>query len=117
MPSFRRSFLRLLRLFAANSLFPYFVPLACFVALSARLDDEERGTNLAGMKYGITLVESDEGWAVWCDTLPGCCSQGATRAEALENIREAIAEYLAAKAAEIQGDGDVRSVQHEEVFV
>ena len=41
----------------------------------------------------------------------------ATRAEALENIREAITEYLAAKSAEIQGDSDVRSVQHEEVFV
>jgi hypothetical protein len=26
------------------------------------------------MKYGVTLVESDEGW---CDALPGCCSQGA----------------------------------------
>ena len=69
------------------------------------------------MKYGITLVEPDEGWAVWCDSLAGCCSQGATRAEALENIREAITEYLAAKSAEIQGDSDVRSVQHEEVFV
>lgn len=69
------------------------------------------------MKYAVTLVESDEGWAVWCDQLPGCCSQGVTRAEALENIREAIAEYLAAKAAEIPGDGQVRSVQHEEVFV
>ena len=31
------------------------------------------------MKYGVTLVESDEGWAVWCDSLPGCCSQGATK--------------------------------------
>lgn len=69
------------------------------------------------MKYSVTLVESDEGWAVWCDTLPGCCSQGATREEAMANIREAIAEYLAAKVAEIQGDGVVRSVQHEEVFV
>ncbi len=69
------------------------------------------------MKYSVTLVESEEGWAVWCDQLPGCCSQGATRAEAVENIREAIAEYLAAKAAEIQGDAAVRSVQHEEVFV
>ena len=69
------------------------------------------------MKYAVTLVESDEGWAVWCDQLPGCCSQGATRAEALENIREAIAEYLAAKTAEIRGDDQVRSVQHEEVFV
>jgi len=69
------------------------------------------------MKYSVTLVESEEGWAVWCDQLPGCCSQGATRAEAVENIREAFAEYLAAKAAEIQGDAAVRSVQHEKVFV
>jgi len=69
------------------------------------------------MKYTVTLVESDEGWAVWCDQLPGCCSQGATKTEALANIREAIAEYLAAKAAEISGDVQVRSVQHEEVFV
>lgn len=49
------------------------------------------------MKYGVTLVESAEGWAVWCDSLPGCCSQGATREEALVNIREAIGEYRAAK--------------------
>lgn len=69
------------------------------------------------MKYTVTLVESEEGWAVWCDQLPGCCSQGATRAEAVANIREAITEYLAAKAAEIQGDAAVRSVQHEDVFV
>ena len=69
------------------------------------------------MKYPVTLVESDEGWAVWGDSLPGCCSQGVTRDEALANIREAIAEYLAAKAAEIQGDAAVRSVQHEEVAV
>lgn len=69
------------------------------------------------MKYGVTLVESDEGWAVWCDALPGCCSQGTTREEAMLNIRDAIAGYRAAKAAEIQGDGDVRSVQHEEISV
>lgn len=46
----------------------------------------------------MTIVESDEGVAVWCDELPGCCSQGATEAEALENIRDAIREYLAARA-------------------
>ena len=49
------------------------------------------------MKYRITLIESEEGWAVWCDDLPGCCSQGDTRAEAVENIRIAIAEYLDAQ--------------------
>ena len=47
------------------------------------------------MNYRITLVESEEGWAVWCDDLLGCCSQGTTRVEAEENIREAIREYLA----------------------
>ena len=52
------------------------------------------------MKYSVTLVESDEGWAVWCDSLPGCCSQGATREEALANIREAIREWLAAESDE-----------------
>ncbi len=69
------------------------------------------------MKYRVTLVESDEGWAVWCDALPGCCSQGATREEALANIRDAIAEYLAAKTEEINADAGVRTVQHEEVTV
>lgn len=50
------------------------------------------------MQYPVTLVESEEGFAVWCDGLPGCCSQGATREEALENITEAIREYLDARA-------------------
>jgi len=49
------------------------------------------------MTYHVTLVESEEGFAVWCDDLPGCNSQGATREEALENIRIAIGEYLAAQ--------------------
>ena len=49
------------------------------------------------MNYHVTLVESEEGFAVWCDDLPGCNSQGATREEALENIRIAISEYLAAQ--------------------
>ena len=49
------------------------------------------------MQYRITLVESEEGFAVWCDDLPGCCSQGATREEARQNIRDAIQEWLAAQ--------------------
>ena len=68
------------------------------------------------MKYGVTLIESDEGWAVWCDSLPGCCSQGATREEALANIRDAIAEYQEAKFMVQEGEPGVR-VQHEQVTV
>jgi predicted RNase H-like HicB family nuclease len=49
------------------------------------------------MKYRVTLVESEEGFAVWCDDLPGCNSQGETRAKAMENIKDAISEYLAAQ--------------------
>lgn len=48
------------------------------------------------MKYKVTLVESEEGVAAWCDDLPGCASQGETKDEALANIRIAIQEYLEA---------------------
>ena len=46
------------------------------------------------MKYTVLIEESDEGFAVSVPGLPGCHSQGATEAEALENIADAIREYL-----------------------
>ncbi len=48
------------------------------------------------MKWRVILEpDPDTGeWAVWCPELPGCVSAGETEAEALENIREAIALYL-----------------------
>ena len=49
------------------------------------------------MRYRITLIASDEGYAVGCLDLPGCWSQGETRGEALQNIRDAIREYLSAQ--------------------
>ena len=48
------------------------------------------------MRYKIVLEESDEGFAVSVPALPGCHSQGATEQEALENIVDAIRDYLAA---------------------
>lgn len=47
------------------------------------------------MRYKVVLIKSDEGYAVGCPALPGCWSQGATEDEALENIQDAIREYLA----------------------
>ena len=55
---------------------------------------------LPAMNYRVTLFQSDEGWAVSCADLPGCHSQGATREEALENIREAIRLWLEVEAEE-----------------
>jgi predicted RNase H-like HicB family nuclease len=47
------------------------------------------------MKYRV-LIEPDEDGVFVAEvpSLPGCVSQGQTRAEALENVREAIAAYL-----------------------
>lgn len=47
------------------------------------------------MKYTVKLEHTDEGYAVWCLGLPGCWSQGKTEEEALENVKDAIATYLA----------------------
>jgi len=49
------------------------------------------------MKYKIALQETEEGFSVTVPGLPGCWSQGATEVEALENIRDGIREYLAAR--------------------
>ncbi len=49
------------------------------------------------MKYPVVLIESEEGFAVGCPTIPGCWSQGATREEALINIQEAMREVLEVK--------------------
>ena len=47
------------------------------------------------MRYRI-LIERDEDGAfiAECPSLPGCVSQGSSRKEALENIRDAIKGYL-----------------------
>lgn len=44
------------------------------------------------MKYKIAIHKSDEGFSVSVPGLPGCWTQGATEAEALENIRDAVRE-------------------------
>ena len=50
------------------------------------------------MRYKVILHPSEEGFAVSCPGLPGCWSQGATEQEAVENIQDAIREYLCAVA-------------------
>ena len=62
------------------------------------------------MKYKVVLTETDEGFSVSCPGLPGCWSQGTTEAEALDNIRSAIQEYLAA-VNEISKGQDTREVE------
>ena len=47
------------------------------------------------MKFRILIEQDEDGiFVVQCPTLPGCVSQGKTRAEALSNIKDAIGGYL-----------------------
>jgi len=75
----------------------------------------DEGQNRLIMTYKVALYETEEGYAVSCPGLPGCWSEGATEAEALRNIAEAIAEYLA--AAEDIASRDAAEVREVEVAV
>ena len=62
------------------------------------------------MRYKVALYHSEEGFSVCVPALPGCWSEGDTEQEALENIQDAIREYLAALEDRF-GDAEVREVE------
>ena len=62
------------------------------------------------MRYHVRLKQSEEGIAVWCPGLPGCWSQGKTEEEALENIKDAIKDYIAT-AEELSKENESRYVE------
>lgn len=62
------------------------------------------------MRYKVVLSKNEDGYTVRCPSLRGCWSQGATESEALENIRSAIEEYLAA-VNELTANEEVREVE------
>ncbi|MCA3217091.1 MAG: type II toxin-antitoxin system HicB family antitoxin [Burkholderiales bacterium] len=43
------------------------------------------------MKFIVTIDRDEDGrWIAECPSIPGCVSQGSSRAEAVGNVREAI---------------------------
>ena len=60
-------------------------------------------------RYTVSLKKTEEGFSVWVPGLPGCWSQGSSEEEALENIRDAISEYLIV-VRELAAEGDAREV-------
>ena len=47
------------------------------------------------MKYRIIIEQDEEGtYVAQCPSLPGCVSQGETRKEALNNIKDAMEGYM-----------------------
>lgn len=68
------------------------------------------------MKYRVLLEPDEDGvFVASCPSLPGCISQGSTRAEAMVNIREAIEGYL--ESLQRHGDPIPPSILEEVVEV
>ena len=68
------------------------------------------------MRYRVTIEQDEEGaFVAEVPALPGCISQGQTRSEAIENIKEAIAAYL--ESLHEHGDPVPPSISEEVVEV
>lgn len=62
----------------------------------------------------VVLYPGEDGyWVAECPSLPGCVSQGKTKEDATQNIREAIRGYIAA----LESDGLPVPVERFEVLV
>lgn len=53
------------------------------------------------MTFTVTIDRDEDGvWVIECPAIPGCVSQGKTKEEALENVRDAIKLCLEVRAAQ-----------------
>jgi predicted RNase H-like HicB family nuclease len=51
------------------------------------------------MKFQVTIDRDEDGvWVAECPSIPGCVSQGSSKAQALKNVREAIKLCLEVRA-------------------
>jgi predicted RNase H-like HicB family nuclease len=51
------------------------------------------------MKFTVTIDRDEDGvWIAECPAIPGCVSQGSTKEQAIENVREAIKLCLEVRA-------------------
>ena len=70
------------------------------------------------MKYTIILEKEEEGgYSAQCLELPGAISQGESKEEALNNIREAIEAVLEVLNQEVKGLREVVEISAVEVSV
>ena len=53
------------------------------------------------MRQVLIFTDEDNRWVASCPSLPGCVSQGDTREQTIENIKEAIEAYV--EALEMDG--------------
>ena len=63
--------------------------------------------------FNVTMKQDEDGvWVTECPAIPGCVSQGKTRLQVLDNIKEAIALCLEVRAEkEIPLTAETRQVE------
>lgn len=63
------------------------------------------------MKFRTLIYQDEEGMFVAeCPSLPGCVSQGKTRKEAIENIKDAMKGYLESLKKHNEAIGTLNSI-------
>ena len=68
------------------------------------------------MRYRVMIEQDEDGvFVAEVPALPGCISQGRTRAEVIDNVKEAIAAYL--ESLDDHGDAIPPSISEEVVEV
>lgn len=67
---------------------------------------------MATLQFDVIIeLQTDGGYTAYVPSLPGCVSEGDTRAETLDSIREAIEGYL--ESLEAHGEPVPPAVVHE----
>ena len=84
-------------------------PKCCRYAVVGIAGRTKRSSSIHRMKCSAGLPKTNEGYSVNCPGLPGCWSRDQSEKEALQNIKDAIADYLAALQDLTSGD-EVREV-------
>ena len=70
------------------------------------------------MKFKVILEEAEEGgYVIYAPSLPGCVSQGESKEEAIENIKEAIEVYLDIDDAKIEAEIQNKRAEVVEIIV
>src|SRR5436305_11467818 len=69
-------------------------------ALGKRGDDGTDRSSLITASYTALIQQHGEWWIGWVEEVPGVNSQGQTREELLENLRDALEEALEMNRAE-----------------
>ena len=70
------------------------------------------------MKFAVTFETDEDGFVVAsCPALPGCHSQGKTKDEALENIKDAIQGFVASMRKHGEPVPNITEIEEVEVAV